>query len=123
MRTLAKPTGITLLEAVLKECGGLYRIKRLGPDSLVKGQAITYLQKSLRLDGWRSVTYMNLTQLARNNPETLGFNRGRGRRNAHGGKMGWTSDADVFYDVRTLSQCTEEQLIREEADEWQARMF
>jgi len=123
MRTLAKPSGLTLIEAVLKYCNGLYRIKRLGPTSLVRGQAITYLTQNLRSDGWRSMTYMNLTQLARNNSDVLGFDRGRGRRIAHGGHMAWGVEADVFYRVQSLSQCTDEQMKREEADEVKAGYF
>lgn len=107
----------TLMDAVIASCGGLYRIKRLGPDAIVRGQAMTYLQQSLRLDGWRAVTYSNLTHLAENSSGRLAFARGRGRRVYHGGNMGWGGECDVFYRPDTLSQATDTQLKQQDSDE------
>lgn len=115
--------GITLLDAILKNCGGIYRIRALGPLTIVKGQALTYLQQSLRMKGWTRVTYSNLAHVAQENAGVLGFGRGRGRRIYHGGNMGWGGEADVFYRVASASQCTDEQLKREDEDEVRAGYF
>lgn len=106
-----------LIDAILVKCNGLYRIKRLGPTSFVRGQAITYLQQSLRDDGWRAVTYSNLTHLAENSGGRLAFARGRGRRIYHGGHYGFGGECDVFYKPDTLTHVTDEQLKREDEDE------
>lgn len=103
----------TLLEAIEAKCNGTYRIKRLGPDIVVRGQAFTYLQKDLRLDGWRGVTYANLVRLAEGNSR-FGFDRGRGRRIFHGGIMGFGGECDVFYLVESARTATDEQLTAEE---------
>ena len=120
---MAEGRRLNLLDAVVEKCNGLYRIKRLGPTAIVKGQAMTYLQQSLRDAGWRGVTYSNLTHLAENSSGRLAFARGRGRRVYHGGNMGWGVESDVFYRPDTLSQATDEQLKKEDSDEIANRMY
>jgi hypothetical protein len=105
----------TLTGAIMKACGGIYRIKRLGPNAIVKGQAFSYLQQSLRLDGWRGVSYSNLSQQI-SASGCLAMERGRGRRHYHGGKMGWGGECDVVYVLSSRSDCTDEELARQEAD-------
>jgi hypothetical protein len=114
---------MTLTEAVVSHCHGLYRIKRLGPYSLVRGQSFTYLQQSLRLDGWRGITYSNLTYLIEHSGGLLGFDRGRGRRVFHGGVMKFGNECDVVYIRASRSDVSDEQLDREAADEQAANHF
>lgn len=106
----------TLTEAIAHYCKGVYRVPRLGPTAIVRGQAFTYLQRSLRDDGWKGVTYSNLSQQIAASKE-LGWDRGRGRRCAHGGKMMWGTPCDVIYVIASKSECTDEQIVLEEADE------
>ncbi len=108
-----------LAEAIIEICKGTYRIKRLGDQYVVAGQAMSYLQQRLRDDGWKGVSYANIVKYVEGCP-ALSFDRGRGRRIYHGGKMGWGSLCDVVWVVYSQREVTDEQLSREEDAEFEA---
>ena len=82
-----------LVEAIKKQLTGVYRLNN---DTCAMGQAFTYLQKDLRERGWRSMTEYNLETVVNGEP-TLGWARGYGQRNFHGGSLKFGGVCTVIY--------------------------